>query len=290
VDSVKRVGDGDTIEFDLTHVEELRRRLEADPAIRLVVIDPVSSFVSRSKRDEHKAGEVRSLLDPLAKLAADTGACVLLVSHVNKNCKASAVDRASGSGAFTTGVRAAYMFAPDPAAADTRVLVPTKANVLPRSNRGVRFRLDGIGNSEAMQLLDAAGQLLDKDGRDRTPEDLAELLGQMFRPAWLGEAAIDPDSLNQPKPQDKGPSKVDRAVEVLVGKLGGFAWPVSEVDAAVEAAGVSGASLRKAKERLEALPLESPLHLSREQRCLGKSRSWWLWLGEQKPADRPATS
>ena len=56
--------------FTLSDVPALEAALERHPGCLLIVIDPLSAYLG-SDTDSHKHAEVRELLAPLVKLAAD---------------------------------------------------------------------------------------------------------------------------------------------------------------------------------------------------------------------------
>lgn len=102
--------------------EELTMSLPADngaleTAIRdhdvaLVVLDPLMSAIA-GKIDTHREREVRSALDPLAKIADRTGAIVLGIAHFNKGSGSDAANLITGSGAFKNVPRSVFGFARD---------------------------------------------------------------------------------------------------------------------------------------------------------------------------------
>jgi RecA-family ATPase len=68
-----------TLKYDL---DPLAEKLVVSPDAKLVIIDPISAYLSGV--NSHKNVEVRSVLAPLAKLAADHGVAVVCVTHLNK--------------------------------------------------------------------------------------------------------------------------------------------------------------------------------------------------------------
>lgn len=80
----------------------------------LVVIDPLMSVIS-DKIDTHRERDVRSALDPLARLADRTGCLILGIAHFNKGSSTDAVSLITGSGAFKSVPRSVFGFARDDA-------------------------------------------------------------------------------------------------------------------------------------------------------------------------------
>ena len=78
---------GDTVEDRLFSLREdlkvLEREIRRLPDSRLVIIDPISSYLGGV--DTHRNADVRSALHPLAALAERTGVAIVAVSHLNKS-------------------------------------------------------------------------------------------------------------------------------------------------------------------------------------------------------------
>jgi len=106
-------------------------RLEATKiGAKLIIIDPFVAFIGEgvNTRIDH---DVRRLLAPLARLAAATGAAVVVVRHLNKSGMGSALYRGGGSIAFIGAARAGLLIARDPDDEHRRVLAITKMNLAP---------------------------------------------------------------------------------------------------------------------------------------------------------------
>lgn len=80
--------------------------------VALVVIDPLMSVIG-AKIDTHRERDVRTALDPLAKLADRTGAVLLGIAHFNKGAGTDAASLITGSGAFKNVPRSVFGFARD---------------------------------------------------------------------------------------------------------------------------------------------------------------------------------
>ena len=66
-------------------VEALANYLVTHPGTKLVIVDPIDAYLGRT--DSHKNAEVRRVLAPLAKLAADHDVAFLGVTHLSKSLK-----------------------------------------------------------------------------------------------------------------------------------------------------------------------------------------------------------
>lgn len=126
------------LEQDLPALEQA---LDAQPDCRLVIIDPISSYLGNT--DSHKNAELRGLLAPLGELATKRGVAVLTVTHLNKTSGAKAMHRITGSLAFVAASRAAWLVTPDRENAKRRLLLPIKNN-LAADNGGLAFGIVGI--------------------------------------------------------------------------------------------------------------------------------------------------
>lgn len=110
----------------LADVEAIERAL-TDTGARLLVIDPVSSYLGET--DSHKDADVRGLLTPLLTMAARLDCAVLGVMHLTKDGGKSALYRSSGSIAFVGLGRVALMVTSDRENPDRRVLASSKINI-----------------------------------------------------------------------------------------------------------------------------------------------------------------
>lgn len=117
------------------------RRAITDSGAALVIIDPIASTMTG---DLHREADVRDALDPLARLAADTGAVVMFVRHFGKG-PGHPSDKMSGSHAFRDAVRSVFLFAEDDHPDGHRIVVTQdKGNYAPPGNESFAFRLDNV--------------------------------------------------------------------------------------------------------------------------------------------------
>lgn len=99
----------------------------ADSGARLVVLDPLVSVV-QANLDTHRDNETRRALEPLARMADDTGAAILGLVHHNKG-KGDAGDRVIGSRAFVATARTVLSVASSQQDEGSRLVAVTKANL-----------------------------------------------------------------------------------------------------------------------------------------------------------------
>lgn len=153
-------------------------------AARLVVIDPLMAFLSSSV-DSHRDQDVRGTLALISDLAAQTGAAVLLVRHLNKGGSGNPLYRGGGSIGIIGAARSGLLVAADPKDPARRVLAATKSNLSPMAT-SLAFRLvprgdvagvswEGAAELSASDLV--AGETRDQQGAVATAADfLRELL------------------------------------------------------------------------------------------------------------------
>ncbi|HQA91219.1 MAG TPA: AAA family ATPase, partial [Sedimentisphaerales bacterium] len=127
--------------FTLADLASLELALRKRPDCRLLVIDPIGSFLG-VKTDAHRDNEVRGVLAPLAKLAEKHGVAVVVVAHRRKSAGGFADDLALGSRAFTGIARAVWHLARDGENKRRRLLLPGKNNLAPEGN-GLAFTIIG---------------------------------------------------------------------------------------------------------------------------------------------------
>ena len=177
--------------FTLNDIEPLERCLQMHPDCRLVVVDPIGSYLG-SGTDAYRDSDVRLLLDPVARLADLYGPAVLLVAHRRKNAAvAHADDLALGSRAFTGVARSVWHLTRDAKCRDRRLLLPGKNN-LAAEGRGLAFTITGdppavCWQTEAVDMTAtdalAAETAAAENPRDRPARDEAQ--------AWLADLLAD---------------------------------------------------------------------------------------------------
>jgi RecA-family ATPase len=126
-----------------TDIPQLARTLEESNNVKLVIIDPVSSYLSGT--DSYKNSDVRGILAPLSSLAEKYQVAILMITHLNKG-SGSAKQRITGSIAFEAAARVGYLFARDPEDANTTLFMPLKNNIGPK-DKGLKYSLEhnGVG-------------------------------------------------------------------------------------------------------------------------------------------------
>lgn len=143
--TVRRRGEGGRLVeamFTLEDLPALTEALERQPDCRLIVIDPIGSFIGGGT-DSHRDNEVRAVLAPVAQLAERYGPAVLIVAHRRKSAGTIADDLAIGSRAFTGIARAVWHLTRDTDDKRRRLLLSGKNNLAPEGT-GLAFDIGGI--------------------------------------------------------------------------------------------------------------------------------------------------
>lgn len=172
--TVRKMGEhGKPLEvmFSLEDVPAMEAALQQIGDCKLVVIDPIGSFIGGGT-DAHRDNEVRGVLAPVAMLAEKYGVAVLIVAHRRKSAGNVADDLALGSRAFTGIARACWHLSRDPDDKRRRLFLPGKNNLAPEGH-GLAFTIEGnppaiCWEHEAVQM-DADDGLAAENGEHEKP-------------------------------------------------------------------------------------------------------------------------
>lgn len=121
------------------HLDALEWALVGMENPRLVIIDPISSFLRGL--DSNSNAIVRRMLGQLGELAQRWEVAILAVTHFAKDHGGYSLRGALGSTAFVASARGVWLVAPDPLDASRRLLLQLKNN-LGRRAAGLAFRMD----------------------------------------------------------------------------------------------------------------------------------------------------
>jgi hypothetical protein len=139
VDPIKVAFKGKTIERTLafdTDIDAIKLMLRARPEIRLVVFDPLASYLGATNRNIEK--EIRHILDGIKELAESMDVTIVVADHFNKTSLAQAIHRVSGSTSLVGAPRAVWGFLRNPDNPQERLMTPIKLNIS-KSRTGLRY-------------------------------------------------------------------------------------------------------------------------------------------------------
>jgi hypothetical protein len=216
---------------------------------KLVIIDPLFAFTG-GKVDIHRANECRAISAPLALIAERHGCAMLAVRHLGKSRGGGhALNAGIGSIDFTAAARSVLLVGRDPDDENKRAIVQTKNNLAPHGP-SIGYKLEG----------------------DR-----------FF---WTGESDLTAGRILSVVSNDDERSALSEAVDFLRSALASGEREVDEVKAEARRAGVSDATLRRARERL---------NLKAIRRGMPGTRQRFVWQlsqtdGEQTHADSDQTT
>ncbi len=199
-----------SLPYDLDFLRAAIQRMGA----ALVVIDPLMAWLD-GKHNAHRDQDCRRALHPLAKLAEETGAAIIVVRHLNKMAGGNPLYRGGGSIGIIGAARSGLLVAKDPDNPDRRILASTKCN------------LAKLPPSLAYDLS------ADDHGR--------------LRVGWIGESTHTAESLLAVPQNEDDRDAVQEATEVLRSILNGVDVSATEVKRQAKAAGVSEKTLLRAK-------------------------------------------
>jgi len=195
-------------------IKKIKEVLRANPAIRLVVLDPVTDSLGGVPM--YKEQEMRALLRPLRSKEI----AVILVVHLNKKEGLAAIHRVGGAAAFIGLARASWLLATN-RETQQRQMLALKNNYSARSMRGLVFELEEVSV---------------------TIEGKVELVPKV---KWLGESETDANDI-----LDASTTRADAkaaAVEFLKEFLEGGSKEANVVKKAAKERGISERTLNRAK-------------------------------------------
>lgn len=184
---------------------------------KLVIVDPLMAFLGGGV-DSHRDQDIRAALAPLAGMADETGAAVVIIRHLNKTPGSNPLYRGGGSIGIIGAARAGLLVAPDPQDDTRRVLAVTKSN------------LAALPPALAYRITP-------------TPDGVAAL-------SWEGATAHTAAQLLEAPVDAEGRSALDEAVDFLRDALADGPQPARDVQRQAREAGIAERTLWRAKARL----------------------------------------
>lgn len=120
---------------------EIRQRIEEVNA-KLIIFDPIQDFLPAGT-DMNSTSDIRPLMEGLRKVCREAKCTALLVGHTNKNEKAKAANRASGSADLINASRSALFVGYHKDENGIRVAAHAKSNA--QYGDSIKFSIDDTG-------------------------------------------------------------------------------------------------------------------------------------------------
>ena len=212
---------------DTTRLAALMQHIkdESGLPVALVIIDPISAYLGNA--DSHNNAEVRALLSPLQYVAAKHQAAMLGVSHLTKAQGVDALLRLQGSVAFGAAARSVWGIAKDKDDPQRRLMLPLKNN-LGKDDTGFAYSLQSF-------LLEGS----------EPPIGTSHVMWEKEKVTISAEEAFAQGAKDFTEH-----SMLDDAKAFLRDFLANGAQRVDKVEREAKRAGVSAATLKRAKVEL----------------------------------------
>ncbi|WP_433626765.1 AAA family ATPase [Nocardia sp. CA-120079] len=176
---------GEEVRFLSSHDMAALTRELIDHDVRLVVVDPLMSTIG-ARTDVNRNNEVRSLIEPWAKLAEHIDGLVLGIAHLNKSGNGDVVAGINGSSAFGEVARAVFGFAKDPDSDEGDRIMSQEKNSIGEETLALTYRI------ESTTVTTDSGRSADV-GRFVIVGESHRTVGDVLRsqPKVSGEGAVD---------------------------------------------------------------------------------------------------
>lgn len=233
-----------------TDLEHLGEEVTALGDVRLVIIDPVTSYMG--KIDSHRTTDVRAVLEPLGEFASRHNVAVLVISHPPKNASPNALHFVTGSLAFVAAARLVFIAIDDPETEGRQLLLAVKNNL--------GAKADGLGYRREQRCI-SKGIVASYIIWDDKPVSMSAN-----------------EALCETAERGKDGGAVGNAANFLRETLGSGPKPANDVKKHAEANGIALKTLERARKKLN---VDSDKDGFQGQ---------WIWrLPETTPNDAKAT-
>jgi putative DNA primase/helicase len=217
------------LDADLKALESI---LVQEPEIKLVIIDPLGSYLGALKKNDEEV--IRRVLTDMKELAERTGVSMVSIDHFNKKNEQSAIHRLSGAGALAAVPRAVWAFVKDTDSEDKtmRLMLNAKLNVVSEAKKaGLKYYATGV--------------------------DIAIKGVQSNLPViqWLGNSDGDLDEILHKQADHEG-TKANKCGKWLLAELAHGARWSEEIYKAGEKLGFSDRTIKRVRSDLGIKPLQ----------------------------------
>lgn len=155
--------------------------------VKLVVVDPLMSTIG-SKTDINRNNEVRSLVEPWAKLAETIDGVVLGIAHLNKSGNGDVVAGINGSSAFGEVARSVFGFAKDPNSDDGDRIMSQEKNSIGEEDLALTYKIESKEVVTDSGKTAEVGRFVIVGNSDRS---VGDVLREATRPAGEGGSTTE---------------------------------------------------------------------------------------------------
>ena len=222
-----REEDGTSRMVEIPRDAEQVARLIREHGARLVIIDPLLTYVD-GQRDSHKDADMKRALTPLVVVAKETGAAIVCLRHLNKS-RGSALRAGMGSMGIIGTARVGLIVGTDPQDQSRCVLAVHKANIAPDQQTSLAYSIEGV----ELPAIDDAPAV--KTGRVH----------------WHGATRHTADQLVAAGEDAGERGATDEACAILADLLDrtGGDVPVKQAKAVMREAGISDSTYNRARQK-----------------------------------------
>ena len=184
----------DPIERLDTTARQVEEQVRKIGDVKLIIIDPITDFVG--KMNIFQDDQVRSLLNPLARLAARHDLAVVNVQHLNKKQDLSPRYRGIGSVAFRNVSRSTILIAKSDEQGSQRIMIQEKANLTP-DKRAVAFSTEPVHGYPRIRWGTDWEEDVDVDDVLADKRTSKKQRGEKLLREWLADGPVTIDELQQ---------------------------------------------------------------------------------------------
>jgi hypothetical protein len=234
--------------------QRLYEALKARPEILLVILDPVTGFYGNADPNDNR--KIRQMITKIAKMCMKTRTSVACIVHENKKSDVNVVDKMMGASSLSQIVRAGMRFSFDTERKPNGRIMASLKNSYGGRGGGMKFDV------EQTDMLSTGGKELKNIGYVRWTETHTETADEV-RERQQAEREAGPED-----------SKLGIAMKIFETELANGKRLHKEVHPILEAAGISDATKRRARQKLGVA--SSPAF------------PWYWWLpGKEHAPDSP---
>jgi putative DNA primase/helicase len=195
--------------------------IKANPDIKLLILDPISSFLGDA--DQNKDKDIRPIMDALKTTCEKSGLTIIGLIHSNKRSDVDAIGKVSGATALGASVRAVWGFSKDPEDKDKFHMAHVKGN-LTKDKSGLDYNIvEAVVDIQSKQV-------------------------GVPRIVWGAKFEGDADDLLEASRDRKDKSDVKKTVaKALLRGVIKYPAKATDVYRQGEAEGITGSTLKKAK-------------------------------------------